>query len=102
MKIVFYSTSSQFTLNDKEFETFMSKIVNDDLVYIPRLKVYLTKKFIWAGERPEENNKRKLSDGTIAIKSFGRWIDENSGAKLDLNYYSELLERPEEEIKKLK
>lgn len=59
------------------------------------------------------NARIKLHDGGYAIKKFGQWVDENTEAKIDLNYYKylakdlthdeylKLEKEKEEEIKKL-
>lgn len=46
-------------------------------------------------DKANENNPKfrkeiKCHDGSVAIYKFGEWIDQQSGAKLDLSYYPEL------------
>lgn len=103
MKKVFYSQSSQFELKDEEFNSFIKALNNSKRVYIPRLGVFLSDMFIWAGEKPVSKDKIKLHDGGYAVKKFGEWVDERNGAKLDLNYYKYLSkDQTHEEYKKLK
>jgi hypothetical protein len=87
MKTVFYSSSAQFGLTEEEFKNFIKQASNGKKVWIPRLNVFLSDMFIWAGERP---NERKLHDGTIAEWKNGQWIDKLTGLKLDQHYYTEL------------
>lgn len=101
MKIVFFSRDAQFQLTDDEFKAFIEKANNEPnkKIYIPRLNVFLSDMFIWAGDRPESNDKMKLHDGVIAIRKYGQWVDEYSGARLDPNYYPEIVKDiiPEED-----
>ena len=90
MKTIFFSGNAQFNLTDEEFNDFIKKANNGEKVWIPRLKVFLSNMFIWAGEKPEDPNVRKLKDGTVATKKGGNWFCNYSGAKLDLKYYPEL------------
>lgn len=87
MMTLFYSKDAQFELTNEEFKNFIEQAKSGKKVWIPRLNVFLSDMFIWAGEKPD--NRRKYRDG-IAIKQNGYWIDEFSGAKIDLRYYPEL------------
>lgn len=89
--IVFYSKEAQFELTNEEFEAFIVKAKSGEKVWIPRLKVFLSNMFIWAGEKPEPINRRILHDGTPAVLKYGTWVDENDNSvKIDLHYYPEL------------
>jgi hypothetical protein len=87
MMTVFFSKEAQFELTDDEFKAFIGKANNGEKVWIPRLKVFLSNMFIWAGEKPENKDRLPLHDGGYAVKKGGAWIDERSGAKIDLSYY---------------
>jgi len=89
MKTIFYSKDYQFDLTDNEFVSVMDKLNHTKKVFIPRLNVFLSDMFIWAGEKPD--NKIKLHDGTYAIWSKGRYVDANNpDITLSLSYYPEL------------
>jgi len=90
MKIVYYSANYQFELTDEEFESFIEKSETAKKVWIPRLQVFLSDMFIWAGEKPENPNKMRLHDGCVAVRKFGKWVDQYSGTSLDPHYYPEL------------
>ena len=100
MKTINYGKEN-FTLTDEEFEKFIKATETSKRVYIPRLKVFLSDMFIWAGEKPADNNRRKLSDGSYAIKKFGEWYSEKMpDAKIQLRYYPELLKDEEPDATK--
>lgn len=104
MKIVFYNASTQFELTDDEFASFIKKAQSGEKVWIPRLNVFLSNMFIWAGKKPQNKDRIKLHDGGgYAIKKFGIWVDENNpDVKLDLNHYKYLSkDQTYEEYKKL-
>ena len=96
----FYSKDVQFVLTDQEFEAFIKETERVERVYIPRLKAFLSGMFIWAGEKPQEvdNNRRQIDGGRgWAVRKFGAWYDEYSGAKLDMSYYGYLNEPVKDE-----
>jgi hypothetical protein len=103
MKTVFYSKDASFNLTDEEFKDFIEK-ASGKKVWIPRLCVFLSDMFIWAGERPLDENKRTLSDGTKIIKFFGRWVlESNNSIRVDLSCYPELAkDLTDKKIKQLK
>lgn len=87
MKTIFYSKESQFNLTDEEFEAFILKANKGEKVWIPRLNVFLSNMFIWAGDKPN-NTIRKLHDGGYAIQKYGSWVLlGNEEIKLDLQFY---------------
>jgi hypothetical protein len=92
MKTIFYNKESQFNLTDEEFDSFIKN--PGKKVFIPRLNVFLSDMFIWAGEKPKEaSNSRLLKDGTRAFNKFGVWVlESNHDIKIDINYYPELKE----------
>lgn len=92
MKTVFYSSQAQFDLTDDEFQSFIKSLENGKRVWIPRLKVFLSDMFIWAGEKPKgEIIHGRLHDGTKVIKRFGEWKDaSNPNVILDQSYYPEI------------
>ena len=93
MKTIFYNKEAQFNLTDEEFDLFIKN--PGKKVLIPRLNVFLSDMFIWAGDKPKEidTTKRTLYDGTRVINKFGAWyLENNQDVKVDLNYYSELKE----------
>ena len=94
---------TQFNLTEEEFSKFTEAIKNSKLVWIPRLEVFLTDKFIWAGKKPADPNRRLLNDGGYAIRKFGTWYSEKMpDVKLDLRHYPELLKDIDvEDIKQL-
>ena len=53
--------------------------------------------FIWAGDKPENKDRKKLHDGGYAIRKFGEWVSEdNQDIKINVSYYPEL---KDEEVK---
>jgi hypothetical protein len=89
MMNVFYSKDASFELTDEEFNSFI-KNANGKKVWIPRLNVFLSDMFIWAGKKPE-NDTRKLSDGTQVIRKYGTWVlTGDNSIKIDLQHYPEL------------
>jgi len=105
MKTIFYSTQAKFKLTDEEFDGFIKQInQGKKQIWVSRLKVFLSDKFIWAGEEPEDPNRRKLKDGTIVYRKFGTWYCEKSNAKIDTSYYPELnkdIDDPKPQEKKI-
>ena len=100
---VFYSKEAQFILSDDEFKAFMEAAKGGKKVWIPRLKVFLSDMFIWAGEKPDQENKPvRLHDGLMAFRDkWGAWRPlNNPDSKIDLRYYPELTK--DDDIKKLK
>ncbi len=92
MRIVFYSTNSQFQLTDEEFDAFIKAVQSNKGVWIPRLEAFLTDKFIWAGKQPADLKRIALHDGGYAIWHNFAWRPEkNLEAKLDLSFYPEVL-----------
>jgi len=82
----------EFELTADEFSKFQVALNKAKMVWIPRLEVFLTDKFIWAGKRPPNKNIRVLHDGSKAIKKFGQWFSASQpDVKIDLKYYPELL-----------
>lgn len=90
MKKVFYSKDAQFNLTEEEFSSFIKKAKSGEKVLIPRLEVYLSNMFIWAGKEPTNTNERKLKDGMVAYKKFGAWYNKKTDAKIDVSFYPEL------------
>ncbi len=89
MMTVFYSKEAYFELTDDEFNSFI-KNANGKKVWIPRLNVFLSDMFIWAGKKPE-NDVKKLSDGTQVIRKYGAWVlASDNSIKIDLRHYPEL------------
>lgn len=86
MKTIFYSKDCQFDLTDDEFTSFVDSAGKGKKIWVPRLNVFLSDMFIWAGEKPQPG-RRKLHDGGYAVLKNGFWVDEASGAKMDLHYY---------------
>jgi len=100
--IVFYSKEAQFELTNEEFKAFINKAKSGEKVWIPRLNVFLSNMFIWAGEKPQQTDRRQLHDGTYAVNKFGTWVDEKDpNVKIDLHYYPELAKDIKPGIKKL-
>jgi len=100
MKTIFYSKDASFNLSDDEFANFIEKSKSGEKVWIPRLQVFLSGMFIWAGEKPDDPNRRKLRDGSYAVKRSGQWVCEHDNSiKLDMSYYPELLESRTDLIK---
>jgi hypothetical protein len=98
--IVFYSKDAKFNLTEQEFQNFIKQAKGGKKVWIPRLQVFLSDMFIWAGNEPESQERKQLHDGSWAVRKFGVWVDEkNTETKIDLNYYRELNE--EKNLKKL-
>jgi len=91
MKNVYYSKDAQFELTDEEFKAFVDQSNTNEHVWIQRLNVFLSGKYIWAGDKPENPDRVKLHDGGYAIRKFGSWYLENDPEiKIDLSYYPEL------------
>jgi hypothetical protein len=91
MKTVFFSKDAQFELEDEEFSAFIKTLSSSKRVWIPRLKVFLSDMFIWAGDKPDDKSRGRLHDGTIVIKKFGQWVDaKNDKVILDPSYYPEI------------
>jgi len=40
----------------------------------------------------DDSKSIKCHDGSIAVKKFGKWIDQYSGAEMDLTFYPELID----------
>ena len=100
MKTIFYSKEAQFNLTDEEYAKALPVWDKGQKCFISRLNVSLSPLYIWAGEKPQEvdNNRRKIDGGRgWAVKKFGVWYDEYSGAKLDMSYYSYLNEPVKDE-----
>lgn len=91
-KTVFYSKDAQFVLTDQEFSNFIKEADKGKKVWVPRLGAFLSGMFIWAGEKPEDNNRRVLHDGSVAVRGMGgAWVTENDPTvRIDLHYYPEL------------
>jgi hypothetical protein len=90
MKTVFYSRDACFELTDDEFNSFIRQAAGKK-VWIPRLEVFLSDMFIWAGKKPQDNSKRILHDGTRAINKFGQWyLENNPDVRIDEKFYPEL------------
>jgi hypothetical protein len=54
-------------------------------------------------DKANENNTKvlkevKCHDGSIAVKKFGKWVDQYSGAELDTLHYPELIENKPVEL----
>jgi len=103
MKTIFYSKDCQFVLQDDEFTAFIDKANKGEKVWIPRLKVFLSGMFIWAGEKPvvSDPNIIPIGHGDFAVKKFGDWYSQYSGAKLDMKIYGYLNEPVEENVELL-
>lgn len=104
MKTIFYGKNYLFELNDEEFKAFIKALETSKRVWIPRLKVFLSDMFIWAGDKPEylSSDQRTLHDGTRAVLRFGRWVSEtDESIKIDLSYYPELRQPVNQEHKAL-
>ena len=95
---------TQFQLTEDEFKKFTKALENSKMVWIPRLEVFLTDKFIWAGQKPASPDRRLLNDGGYAIRKFGTWYSEKApDVKLDMKHYPELLKDIDvEEVKQLR
>lgn len=91
MMNVFYSKDAQFELTDDEFSAFIEKADGGGRVWIPRLKVFLSNLFIWAGEKPDDRTRGRLHDGTIVEKINGGWRCLYAPeVRLDPIYYPEI------------
>jgi len=89
--IVYYSADSQFNLTDEEFKKALPAFNSGKNVWVERLGVHLSPFYKWAGKKPEDNNRRVLSDGSVAINKFGTWVDEkDENVKYNLMHYPEL------------
>lgn len=103
MKTIFYNSATQFNLTDEEFDSFIKN--PGKKVFIPRLNVFLSDMFIWAGEKPEVTNRRQNRDGQWCIDTFNNndWrLENNRDVKIDLTYYPELKNlEPKPEYEKL-
>ena len=96
MKNIFYSKDAQFELTDNEYEQSLIAWNKNLKAYIPRLSVSLSPLYIWAGEKPEDNNRKQNRDGQWCIQKFGQWyLESDNSIKVDVRYYPELLEQSE-------
>jgi len=91
MKTVYYDKDNQFELNDEEYIKALRFWEKGKSVFIQRLKVNLSSFYKWAGEKPENKNMGRLHDGTIVVKTFGRWtLPDDEKITFDPNYYPEI------------
>lgn len=96
MKIIFYSKDAQFELTDEEYGKAMIVWNNNQKAFIQRLAVSLSPLYIWAGEKPENNDRKQNRDGQWCVKKFGQWVLENNqDVKVDTHYYPELVRTEE-------
>lgn len=101
MKTIFYSKEAQFELNDDEFTAFIGQLKTKKRVWIPRLNAFLSDMFIWAGDKPNDPNRRLLHDGTYVVNKFGTWVDaKDETIKIDMKFYPELIKN--ENVKHLR
>lgn len=102
--IIYYNETNQFHLTEEEFKNALPAFEQGKNVWIKRLRVHLTPYYKWAGQAPPDPNRRKLHDGSYAIKKFGQWYSETApDVQLSPYYYPEILKDVEvEDIKKLK
>ena len=71
-------------------EIFKKIIDKSGLIYISELKCLINMSSV-TSIVPNESislDKIKLHDGGYAIKKHGSWVDENSGARIDPQYYA--------------
>jgi len=103
MKTIFYSKDAQFELTDEEYQKSLPVWDEGRKCFISRLNVSLSPLYIWAGQKPIDDTKRILHDGTRAINKFGQWyLENNPDIKIDERYYPELLkDLPNETTKNL-
>ena len=91
MKTIFYSKDTQFELTTEEFEQALKMFDLNKRVYITRLGVSLSPLYIWAGDKPENPDRKKNRDGQWCIRKFGQWyLESNQNVRIDLGYYPEL------------
>lgn len=104
-KQIFYSKDATFTLTDTEFKDFIEKCAKNPRgkVWIERLGVFLSDMFIWAGEKPvvSDPNIIPIGHGDFAVKKFGDWYSQYSGAKLDMKIYGYLNEQKKDDVELL-
>ena len=85
-------------------ETFKKLSGKSGLLFIPEINGIINLNSV-NSIMPEGTvglNKIKLHDGGYAIKKHGTWVDERSGATMDLNHYKYLAkEQSYEEFKAL-
>ena len=109
MKTIYYNSNNQFKLTDEEFQKVMEQFNNGKrTVYVKRLETFLTNKFIWAGNEPEDPNiGYARENGEKFIKKYGEWkLARDPTLKVDTNYYrsvakDNLLTKEEAENKNL-
>lgn len=93
MKIIFYSKDAQFNLTDEEYRKALAVWNNGQKAYIQRLNVSLSPLYIWAGEKPADNDRKKNRDNQWCIKKFGQWyLEDSPETRINLAYYPELEE----------
>lgn len=98
MKTIFYSKDAQFELEDDEYNKALVAWDNGKRCFISRLNVSLSPLYIWAGEKPNDNE-RTLNDGRKIFKKFNQWyLVNNPDVMIDTNYYPELKEKQKEQL----
>lgn len=100
MKTVFYSRDASFNLTDEEYSKALPVWDKGQKCFITRLNVSLSPLYIWAGEKPvvSDPNIIPIGHGDFAVKKFGDWYSQYSGAKLDMKIYGYLNEPVEENL----
>jgi len=91
MKTIFYSKDAQFQLTDSEYSQSLQAWNKNLKAFVSRLGVSLSPLYIWAGEKPDSNERKQNHDGQWCIKKFGQWVlESDQSIKVDINYYKEL------------
>lgn len=91
MKTIFYSKDAQFELLEEEFEKALQMFDLNKRVFISRLGVSLSPLYLWAGDKPENKDRKKTKDGQWCIKKFGQWyLEKDQDVRVNLAYYPEL------------
>jgi len=103
--VAFYGGNNKFELTESEFQQAMKAWNSGSGIFIPRLKVYLSKSVLWAGVKPiDENIGYAREDGRKMFKKFGEWkCCDAPDLQVNLEYYKSvanddlILEGEEEE-----
>lgn len=91
MKTIFYSKDAQFELTEEEYQLAIISWDKGKRCFIKRLSVSLSPLYIWAGDKPENPDRKKNRDGQWCIKKFDQWyLENNPDIKVNLRYYPEL------------
>lgn len=91
MKTIFYSKDAQFELTEEEYQLAIISWDKGKRCFIKRLSVSLSPLYIWAGDKPENPDRKKNRDGQWCIRKFGQWYLENDPeVRVNMAYYPEL------------